>query len=160
MATQPGSTATTITLFGASSPLDHALSDQLGRRGCRTHFVTVPTGWLPSTTHAIVRIDTAAGEDALTSLAHTDQPPSHVIAVCPEPSNAAETARVRELCQACGTHHEVSLIWHPPLDAVALTTRDTAKALAASVADEVMSHAAIRGPSFVTRPFVVENGDH
>ncbi|MEV7398080.1 hypothetical protein [Aeromicrobium sp. NPDC092404] len=161
MAKAPGSTASTVTVFGDNNAIDHALGTQLERLGCRTHFVSVPTGWLRSAAHAVVRLDTAAGADALRELAETTQPRSHVVAVCPELMDGAESERVRDLCRACGAHHEVSLIWHPPLEAnlahpagAATDVRAAAKALAASVADEMVDHSAVGDPSFVTRPFV------
>lgn len=165
MANVAGSTGTTVTLFGDSTAIDHALSDQLGQRGCKTHFVSVPTGWLRSSTHAVMRLDTAAGTEALKQLAETDQPRSHVIAVCPEPANTAESDRVRELCRACGMHHDVSLIWHPPLvgDVAAehpARTEVATHALAATVADEMVGHSTVGQPSFVTRPFMLESDRH
>lgn len=164
MMNQPGSTGTTVTLFGGSDPLDHALGDQLEQRGCKTHFVSVPTGWLRSAAHAVMRLDTAAGAEAFKQLADTRQPRSHVIAVCPEPANAAESDRVRDMCRACGRHHEVSLIWHPRLDGDASAqhsarTAVTTKALAATVADEMVDHSSVGQPSFVARPFL-EPGLH
>ena len=168
----PGSATTTVTLFGDNDALDHALSDQLGRRGCRTHFVSVPTGWLRSATHAIMRLDTDAGADALRQLAETPQPRSHVIAVCPEPVDSSESDRVREMCQACGVHHDISLIWHPrletdmaaalarPADAVAADAKVATNALAVTVAAEMAEHSTVGKPSFVTRPFVVDSGPH
>lgn len=160
MAKPPGSAETTITLFGGSDPLDRALSDQLGRRGCKTHFVTVPTGWLRSATHAIMRLDTDAGVDALKALAETDEPRSHVIAVCPEQTDPAESDRLRDMCRACGSHHDVSLIWHTPLDAGMPVNPAAATALAASVADEMVGHAPGGGPSFVARPVTLEVDPH
>ncbi len=159
-----GSTGTTVTLFGDSDSLDHALGTQLERRGCRTHFVSVPTGWLRSATHAVMRLDTAAGADALKELAMTDQPLSHVIAVCPESVDSSESDRVRDMCRACGMHHDVSLIWHPPLDAEVTPPQGVPSespattALAAQVVDEMMRTPA--GPSFVTRPFLTESDPH
>lgn len=160
-----GSTGTTVTLFGDSAPLDHALSDQLGQRGCKTHFVSVPTGWLRSATHAVMRLDTAAGVDALKELAETEQPRSHVIAVCPEPGTTAESDRVQDMCRACGMHHDVSLIWHPPLVGDVASehparTQVTTRALAVSVADEMVEHPSVGRPAFVARPFVVEPEHH
>ena len=165
MANAPGSTGTTVTLFGDSDSLDHALGTQLERRGCRTHYVSVPTGWLRSSTHAVMRLDTAAGAEALKELSVTDQPYSHVIAVCPESVDSSESDRVRDMCRACGMHHDVSLIWHPPLDADVTTspgvqTESVATtALAAQVVDEVMRTSAGQ-PAFVTRPFVTESDSH
>ena len=161
-------TGTTVTLFGDSAPLDHALSDQLERRGCKTHFVSVPSGWLRSATHVIMRLDTAAGAEALEQLAATPHPRSHVIAVCPDPADASESDRVSEMCRACGVHHDVSLIWHPPLDTevparaglMPSNTPAVTEALATTVADEMMEHASVGGPSFVARPFVLERHLH
>lgn len=165
MANAPGSTGTTVTLFGDSDPLDHALGTQLEQRGCRTHFVSVPTGWLRSATHAVMRLDTAAGAEALRELSETQQPHSHVIAVCPESIDSAESDRVREMCRTCGMHHDVSLIWHPPLDSEVTASQDVptenvaANALAAKVADEMM-RSSTGQPSFVTRPFLAEPDAH
>jgi hypothetical protein len=158
MTNAPGSTGTTVTLFGDSDALDHALSAQLEQRGCKTHFVSVPTGWLLSATHVIMRLDTVAGADALKALAETQQPRSHVVAVCPESDDTSESDRLREMCRACGRHHDVSLIWHPPLEAHlaaprgALAGTDLAtNALAATVADEMVAHSSVGAPSFVAR---------
>lgn len=161
MAKAAGSTRTTITVFGDNNTLDHALGTELDRLGCRMHFVSVPTGWLRSAAHAVVRVDTAAGADALRELVETSQPRSHVVAVCPVMDDGADAERVRELCRACGLHHEVSLIWHPQLDAgrvdssdATIDAKSAATALAASVADEMADHPDVGQPSFVTRPFV------
>ena len=160
-----GSAATTVTLFGGSDPLDRALGTQLERRGCRTHFVSVPTGWIRSATHAVMRLDTAAGAEALKELSRTPQPASHVIAVCPEPADSSVSDRVRDMCRACGMHHDVSLIWHPPLDTEATTTEGAStgsaatNALAAQVIDEMMRTTAGQ-PSFATRPFLADSGPH
>jgi hypothetical protein len=163
----PGFTGTTVTLFGDGDPLDHALSDELSRRGCKTHHVSVPTGWIRSATHAIMRLDTEAGAEALEQLAHTRQPRSHVIAVCPQAVDAAESDRVSEMCRACGVRHDVSLIWHPPLDAspvsTPLSSSDTAvatHALATTVADEMVEHLSVGAPAFVARPFLLERHPH
>lgn len=163
MANAPGSTETTVTLFGGSDPLDHALGTQLEQRGCRTHFVSVPTGWLRSATHAVMRLDTAAGAEAIQELSEIEQPYSHVIAICPETVDSSESDRLREMCRACGMHHDVSLIWHPPLDAAVPSTtgvtsrRDATRALAATVADELVEHATAGRPSFAARPFLLED---
>lgn len=165
MANAPGSTGTTVTLFGEGDPLDHALGTQLEQRGCRTHYVSVPTGWLRSATHAVMRLDTAAGAEALKELSETQQPHSHVIAVCPETADSSESDRVREMCRACGMHHDVSLIWHPPLDTEATTTEGAstgsveANALAAKVVDEMMRSSAGQLP-VGTPPFLTESHPH
>lgn len=56
---------TTVTLFGGGDAFDNQLSEELERRGCNTHQVTVPTGWLRSATHVVMRVDTDSGADAL-----------------------------------------------------------------------------------------------
>ena len=165
MANAPGSTGTTVTLFGDSDPLDRALGTQLERRGCRTHFVSVPTGWIRSATHADMRLDTAAGAEALKELSRTPQPYSHVIAVCPETVDPSESDRVRDMCRACGMHHDVSLIWHPPLDhevtAIGGVPSEsvTTNALAAKVVDEMMRSSAGQLP-VGTPPFLTESHPH
>jgi hypothetical protein len=165
MTTPLDPSATTVTLFGDNDPLDHAISDQLSRRGVKTHSVSVPTGWLRSATHAIMRLDTVAGADALQSLVETTEPRSHVVAVGIEPTDQSESDRVREMCRSCGTHHDVSLIWHPPLtnrrapeppDSTVVTTN----AFAATVADEVMDRAPVGRTAFVTRAVQPEDGLH
>lgn len=158
----PGSTATTVTLFGGSDALDRALSAHLDRRGCKTHYVTVATGWLQSATHAILRLDTVAGAEAFKQLADTPEPRSHVVAVCPETDDAAESDRVRDLCRACGVHHDVALIWHPPLGANGTieATETNTTALASTVANEMANHLSVGAPAFVTRPFTFDSGTH
>lgn len=160
-----GPAGPTVTVFGDNDALDHALGAQLERLGCKTHFVSVPTGWLRSAAHAVVRLDTEAGADALKQLADTPEPRSHVIAVCPELTDRAESDRLHEICRGCGQHHHVSLIWHPRLDAdmttfggAPSTLTAATTALAASVVDEMVDHASVGHPSFVTRPFGLEAG--
>jgi len=162
MTIDPGTTGTTVTLFGGSDPLDYAMSAQLDRRGCRTHSVTVATGWLQSVTHAIMRLDTVAGAEAFRQLIDTPTPRSHVVAVCPQTDDVAESARVQDLCRACGVHHDVALIWHPPLVSheTAVSTADTTAALAATVADEMAGHLSVGEPAFVTRPFTIDAASH
>jgi hypothetical protein len=167
MGSAPGLAGTTVTIFGDSRPLDHALSEELNRRGCSTHYVSVPTGWLRSVTHAVVRLDTAAGAAAIKQLATTEQPRSHVVAVCAEPNDVSESERVNEMCRACGMHHDVSLIWHPALATVepppALPPANAviaADALASTVADEMAERSMLEGPSFVARPFVPRSPFH
>lgn len=146
MTNPPNLTETTVTVFGDNEALDHAISDQLSSRGVRTHAVSVPTGWLRSATYAVMRVDTAAGADALRSLAQTSAPRSHVVAVGVEPSDPSESERVREMCRRCGRHHDISLIWHPPLSSrapdAAIPPAVTTHAVAATVADEVLEHGA------------------
>lgn len=152
----------TVTLFGDRDALDEAISDELGRRGRSTHSVTTPVGWLRSVTHAVLRIDTAAGERALRDLASHDVPATQVVAVCESPLDETVSARLDELCRQCGQHHEISLIWHPPFE-VRLTGDGTVPSLepvldpeelAVTVADEVgdqETHSST--PSFSTQVF-------
>lgn len=146
----------TVTLFGEHDILDEALSQELGRRGCSTHAVTIPTGWLSSVTYAVVRLDTPTGAQAMQDLAATDQPASHVVAVCETPADETTSARFDELCRQCGDHHDISLIWHGPFD----LGLDTAGAdvvpddLAATIADEIGHQAAwTSAPSFASQTF-------
>jgi hypothetical protein len=141
-------TGTTVTFFGGNAPFDRALSDELGRRGWRTHYVSVPVGWLRSATHAVLRVDTEAGENALRQLLADDQPRSHVVATCAR-ADSATHARVDELCRACGLRHDVSLIWHPEVEP---TT--SGQDLASAVADEIAErHDAADTPAFAARGF-------
>ena len=151
---------TTVTLFGRADALDHALSDELGRRGCTTHYVTVPTGWLSSTTHAVVRLDTESGAKALLQLIDdTTRPRTHVVAVCALQDDTAESERIDELCRRCGRVHDVSLVWHPALDAMAVQHADAGAivptdALAATIVDEITGQSARdESSSYSTRTF-------
>jgi hypothetical protein len=133
----------TVTMFGDRDALDNALSDELGRRGRSTHSVTTPVGWLTSTTHAVVRLDTPSGDDAMRDLMTRDLPPTHIVAVCETPHEAS--ARIDDACRRCGDRHEVSLIWHaafeveltdPPADTEEHPVSDPRR-LAATIADEI-----------------------
>ncbi|GAA3520852.1 hypothetical protein GCM10022234_15830 [Aeromicrobium panaciterrae] len=129
-----GTVSTTVTLFGDNDEIDRALSAELGRRGCRTHAVSVDTGWLTSAANVICRLDTVAGKRALEGLVGRVRPPATVIAMCERPVSAYESRRIHDMCEECGRHHDVSLIWHSAVDA---TDRPPLKHLAVSVADEV-----------------------
>jgi hypothetical protein len=98
----------TVTLFGHHDAIDQAISEELGRRGCRTHSVSVESGWLPSTTNAVVRLDTAAGASALEDLMAARRPGVHIVAISEESGESAD--RLRHLCEECGSTHEVSLL--------------------------------------------------
>jgi hypothetical protein len=152
---------TTITLFGRSDALDNALCDELGRRGCNTHSVSIPMGWLSTTTHAVVRLDTPAGEDAFRELVELEEPPAHVVAVCAKPADELHSARVDKLCRRCGDHHDMSLIWHAALveslhGVAGLSTATGSAAattdLAATIADQVADRMTA-GPGFASRTF-------
>jgi len=136
-----------ITLFGDNDPLDHALTEELARRGRRTHSISVATGWITTASHAIVRLDTASGAVALHELTARKHPPAHVIAMCEKPSETQASERLSEMCRRCGQHHDVSLIWHPRV-AQQLPASD----LAVTVADAVEERA-VAGhiPSFGAR---------
>lgn len=152
----------TVTLFGDRDALDAAISDELGRRGRSTHSVTTAVGWLRSVTHAVIRVDTAAGEQALRDLASHDVPATQVVAVCGTPLDDATTARFDELCRQCGDHHEISLIWHAPFE-LRLTDEGeipggapplTPDELAVTIVDELSDQETrSSSPSFATRVF-------
>lgn len=131
----------TVTMFGGRDALDSALSDELGVRGRSTHSVTTPVGWLTSTTQAVVRLDTPSGDDAMRDLLSRDLPATHVVAVCETSADGAESERIDQLCRQCGDLHEVSLIWHGPLDPTMddqpITAITTPTRLAAEIADEI-----------------------
>jgi hypothetical protein len=107
--------ALTVTLFGVHDSIGEAISDELERRGCRTHAVSVESGWLGSATNAIVRLDTAAGTSALKALTAADGKGVHVVATCADTSSGPAAERLQRLCEECSQHHEVSLIWHGPI---------------------------------------------
>jgi hypothetical protein len=158
----PAEAPHTITVFGDNDSLDHALTQELGRRGRRTHTVTVATGWLRSASHAILRIDTASGAIALRELTSREHPLAHVVAICEQPLDQHDTDRFREMCRQCGQHHDVSLIWHPPMqpepppyhDGIQPAQELPAIDLAVTVADAVEERALEGGaPSFEARTF-------
>src|SRR4051812_43193161 len=105
----------TVTLFGDHDALDQAISEELERRGCRSHSVSVQSGWLPSASSVIVRIDTAAGASAVEGLTSADGPRVHLVATCADPAEPLGTERLRRLCEECAATHDVSLIRHPRL---------------------------------------------
>ncbi|MCW2840809.1 MAG: hypothetical protein JWR55_2292 [Aeromicrobium sp.] len=162
MSTDLHTGAPTVTLYGDRGELDSALSDELGRRGNTIHRITTPIGWLRSGTHAVIRIDTPAGEHALVQLASQDLPATHVVAVSETPLDDAESTRLGDLCRQCGDHHEVFLIWHPPFvidvnEAMTLPGLRSVQSpgnLASTVADEVGVQAGRTSrPSFTSQVF-------
>ena len=147
-----GAVSLTVTLFGDNDRIDHALSNELGRRGCRTHAVSVDTGWLKSAANVICRLDTVAGQRALEGLAGRDRPAATVVAVCGKPTDAYEERRLHDLCVECGRHHDVSLIWHSAVDDDMFSERPPLEHLAVSVVDEVSTKMAdVAGSSFTSR---------
>ncbi len=150
-----GAEVLTITLFGDNGRIDHALSAELSRRGCRTHAVSVDTGWLRSAENVICRLDTVAGQRALEGLAGWDQPQATVVAVCEKPTDAYEERRLHDLCMECGRHHDVSLIWHSSLGDAMDSARPPLEHLAVSVVDEVSTKMADAAGSSFTSRYVV-----
>lgn len=154
-------TGTTVTLFGGHDALDQALSDELGRRGCHTHAVSVASGWVYSATHVVMRLDTPAGQQAFEQLLEVERPPAHVVAVC-ETMPTAASARWTELCEKCGACHDIALIWHPALDLTVDEMFDGVsheiappQELASSIADELALQTTDDHPatSFSTRTY-------
>lgn len=147
-----GTVSTTVTLFGDNDEIDRALSAELGRRGCRTHAVSVDTGWLKSAANVICRLDTVAGKRALEGLVGRDRPPATVIAVCQRPVSAYESRRIHDMCEECGRHHDVSLIWHSAVDDAMDADRPPLEHLAVSVVDEVSERMGdVAGRAFTSR---------
>ncbi len=132
-----GAEVLTITLFGDNGRIDHALSDELGRRGCRTHAVSVDTGWLTSAENVICRLDTEAGQRALEGLAGRKQPRATVIAMCQVPHDEYAVNRLHDLCAECGRHHDVLLIWHTSVGDALTSVPPSLEQLAVCVVDEV-----------------------
>lgn len=149
----------TVTTFGDHDVIDHALTDELERRGCRTHTVSIETGWLSSTTHAVIRLDTAAGASALAGLTSLVGQGAHVVVICQEPGDARDSERLRRLCEECGSTHHVSLIWHDSVDSFEAHAADgvdaPARRLAVAVVDELSGRLdpAVR-PSFSARSLI------
>lgn len=136
-----------VTVFGDHDALDVALNEELERRGRMTHTITTPVGWLKSATHAVIRLNTRTGEQALRDLASRDVPPTQVVAVCETSADEAVSERVADLCRRCGETHDITLIWHAPFDPRLLDfhaprgsgVAPTAGELASTIADEVRS---------------------
>lgn len=148
----------TVTLFGDHDSLDAALSTELGRRGCSTHTVTTPTGWLTSASHAIVRLDSQAGRRAIEDLAACHSPAAHVVVVRETSTDEATTTRFDDLCRTSSEHHDVSVISHAPMPAQTADPADESSSLpaelAATVADEIGHQAAwTSAPSFSSTDF-------
>lgn len=146
----------TVTVFGDRDVLDMALSQELGRRGCSTHTVTTPTGWLASASHAIVRVDSRAGTSAIEELARLDGPAAHIVVVVETSGDGEISSDVEGMCRECGAHHNVSVIWHTPLDGLddGTTSVPAPADLAAAIVDEVGHQEAwTSAPSFASRTF-------
>lgn len=151
-----------VTVFGDHDALDAALNDELDRRGRAIHSVTTPLGWLSSVTHAVLRVNSATGVEALRDLASRDAPPTQVVAVCETGVDEALFEQVAELCRRCGEHHAITLIWHAPLELKVDDVYDPCGPagvsnpleLAISIADEVgYQEARPLAPVFATQNF-------
>ena len=150
-----GAATLTVTLFGDNDRIDHALSEELGRRGCRTHAVSVETGWLRSAENVICRLDTEAGQRALEGLAGRDQPRATVVAVCEKPTDEYALKRLHDLCEECGRHHDVSLIWHSAVaDADRSPTAHSSSSPCRSSTRSPLGSATTNRPSSFTSRFV------
>lgn len=149
-----GTPPLTITLFGGNDQIDRALSEELGRRGCRIHAVSVETGWLQSATNVIARIDTPAGERAMENLAGSSRPHAYIVAVCEMPQDEQSSRRLHDLCEQCSLQHHVALIWHAPV-AGAQPLGDSGELpieeLATAVVDEVSSQIDTEANEFTSR---------
>ena len=146
-----GTVDSTVTLFGDNGQIDLALSQELGRRGCRTHAVSVVTGWLPSAQHVVCRLDTLSGQRALEGLAGRSRPRANIVAVCERPADPYARQRLSDLCEECGHDHDVSLIWHSPVAGSHNTDNPPLEQLAVSVADEMSAKVGGRGSAFSSR---------
>lgn len=155
--------ALTVTLFGVHDAIGEAISNELERRGCRTHSVSVESGWLGSATNAIVRLDTAAGSSALKALTEAGGRGVHVVATCADPASVPGAERLQRLCEECSRRHDVSLIWHGPIateppseDGPVTGERGLpARHLALVVVDEVTGQAKSASPSFSSRSVAI-----
>ncbi len=149
-----GTDLLTITMFGERDEVGDALSQELGRRGCRTHAVSVETGWLASASNAICRIDTVVGQRAMEALAGRERPRATVIAVCEKPRDEYASKRLHDLCQECGRHHDVTLIWHSPVAEAPATDHPPLEPLAVAVADQASAQVNVAGGSSFTTRYV------
>lgn len=125
----------TVTLFGESDELDDALGEELDRRGCSTHIITVPIGWLPSTSHAIFRLGTSIGDQAMLDLAHTTAETTRIVAVCESSADLDRNERVQASWATNSQGRPGLLMWHEPFDVL----RSVVPQLACEIADQIYS---------------------
>ena len=157
----------TVTVYGGSDVLDQALGDELGRRGCSTHNVTTSTGWLATSTRAVVRLDTPAGDSAFRALTASDQPRAHIVVTCVMPADAAVESRIDAQVRRCGEQHEIMLIWHEPLevsldeggDDLALEIVPADNGLAIAIVDQIVTGGGPNEPSYAAQTFIHAHGD-
>lgn len=105
------------TIFGDGSPIDHHLVDQLGCLGLEASIITVPIGWPGGVELAVVRLDTASGQDALRDLATQELPATRAICICPHPQSLDEARAIRDLSIDCSNRNLITLLWHPTVGA-------------------------------------------
>lgn len=125
----------TVTLFGERDELDEAIGDELARRGCSTHVITVTMDWLPSTTHAIFRLGTPTGDQAMLDLAATAAETTRIAAVCESSSDATRTEAIQAAWVTSSQGHLAALVWHEPFDVL----RSGVPQLAREIADQIYS---------------------
>lgn len=127
-----------MTLFGIRDELDQALGAELARRGCSTHIITASMGWLASTTHAVIRLGTPTGDQALHGLAASEAPATHAVAVCETTADPADADRIRSAWAESSGKHRTSFIWHDSFDALRTSLdRTSLDELASTIADEI-----------------------
>lgn len=137
----------TVTLFGIRDELDQALGVELARRGCSTHIITASMGWLASTTHAVIRLGTPTGDQAMHGLAASSAPATHAVAVCETTSDAAAADRIRTAWAQSSENHRTSLIWHDSLDALHTSLdRTSLDELVSTIADEIFEPTGLEAP--------------
>lgn len=123
-----------VTLFGNRDELDQALGREFERRGCSTHLITVTMGWLRSTTHAVLRLGTSTGDQALRDLVTADATSAHVVAVCERNNDAQRTIDVEAAWNEHRGQHEGAVLWYDPDD-------DALDETARRIADQVFDPA-------------------
>lgn len=100
-------------IFGDGSPVDDNLVEQLFSRGTDASVITTPVGWPSGVELAIVRLDTAAGEDALRDLATQYLPATRAICTRQQPQSLDAARAVRAACVECSNRNLITLLWHP-----------------------------------------------
>jgi len=60
-----------------------------------------------------------------------------VVVVCEKPTDELAYKRLHDLCEECGRHHDVSLVWHSAVGDAPASHQPPVEQLAISVVDEV-----------------------
>lgn len=102
-----------VTVFGCAGAVVDAVVEEIRLRGAPTHLVTVASGWPPSSHHAVVCLDTAAGWSAAQSLRQRDQLRSHVVGVHEGPLGRDAASWAEQV----GARHDVTLVRVDPTHA-------------------------------------------